>query len=131
MFVKVNDEKDALKLSKLIGKESFILLVHADWCFHCQAFTSVWTQFTDEHARNNSSLMVFDLEHTALMKLKSWTSHELQDLKDLLKHVNGFPSLVKVKEAEKSVSSSAPVVEIVHFDKSRTLENVVEFSKGM
>ena len=107
-------KKEKITRSDLAFMESdqpFILLVHANWCGHCTNMKKDWTL-----AAEQTKLPVVNVENDLRTHLVQ--HHPSEVLTQLIRDVDGFPSIFMVKSGKK-----------IPFDKPRTLEEFKTFMK--
>lgn len=61
--------KDLKNLPTLLNKNNTILLIHADWCIHCQLFKPVWEK-TLKDLKNKLNIQFLSIENEVLRKLQ-------------------------------------------------------------
>lgn len=76
--------KDLKNLPKLLNKNNTILLIHADWCIHCQLFKPIWEKSLKD-LKNKLNLSFVSIENEVLKKLQE------TDIK-LFKYITTTPS---------------------------------------
>jgi thioredoxin-related protein len=105
----------------VLGKKEFVLLVHADWCGHCQVMKKDWKKAKQAQKKNVS--YVVEMEHTVY-------THFVNHHKDhtfskvLSSSVSGFPCIVRVGVFQKGI------VDINEFEGERVKDDFVKFMGG-
>ncbi len=61
--------KDLKNFNELLKKNNSIILIHADWCIHCQLFKPIWEK-TLKDLKNKLNLQFFSIESEVLKDLQ-------------------------------------------------------------
>ena len=94
---KLSTVKKAIKEGK-----GCVVLWHAHWCGHCQAFMPEWRVFMD---KSTGSVVVVEIEHAVIGVLEK---EDPQLFKELGGHkVQGFPTVMSVKKGVQTPYSGA------------------------
>jgi thioredoxin-like negative regulator of GroEL len=94
-------------LTALKSSTPTLILYHADWCGHCQAFQPTWGSVKSQLSKEKG-IRVAEVEHTNLGNLPA-----------NLSRVAGFPTIMIIR-------SGKPVTE---YQGDRSLADVVSFAK--
>lgn len=129
--ISISNTSDVHKLQdveKLVGKEPFLILVHAEWCIHCRILmekqngkASVW----ETVLKKNPGVRIVDIEYEAyqfvLHKKKSLLKAVLQ------KSVQGFPFIAKVDKMKKDEMGHDSIDVHVYDKPDRSYKNIQKF----
>jgi thiol-disulfide isomerase/thioredoxin len=105
-------------LSKATEEGTTVWLTHANWCGHCQAFSSEWKKFRETHGKK---INVVDVESSAIEKIKQDQKlYKKITKKEGNQHILYFPMIVVFyKKGDKTVKK--------HFEGERTSDKLHEF----
>lgn len=118
-------------IMEIFGKKNFIMLLHADWCGHCQVFMKTWNSFVK---KNLKKYQIIDIEHSMFSQIQSAAlTPATKTFVSLIQNLaQGFPTIVKVSKANKSTQgdsqSSVPTLKVNIFNGNRNLRELEEFA---
>lgn len=136
MYFAIREKKDLKKIRgimEIFGKKNFIMLLHADWCGHCQVFMKTWNSFVKKSFKTYE---IIDIEHSMFSQIQSAAlTPATKTFVSLIQNLaQGFPTIVKVSKANKSTQgesstkSSVPTLKVDIFNGNRNLRELEEFA---
>jgi hypothetical protein len=111
----VNSQNLAL-LRRNMGKQNIVVLVHANWCYHCQMFKPAWDQFCAANA-STPGLLLVELENSVMASL---AQHDQSTYMFLARDIEGFPTVYMYRTGAQ---------ERVPFNKERSVTGLSSFVK--
>ncbi len=107
---------------KILGKKPFTLIVHADWCGHCQTMKGEWV-LAKKAMKRKRDLFIVEIEHSVY---NHFVNHHKDHTfsKILTSAVGGFPCIARVG------SVNGGTVDIDDFDGNRVKKELVSFMLG-
>jgi hypothetical protein len=120
----INANKKSLHkfFDNVLGKKKFILLVHADWCGHCQTMKEGWKQ-AKKVVKRKPGVVIVEVEYTVYNHFIN--HHKDHTFSKVLKSsVSGFPCIVRVGQV------NGGNVDIDEFQGKRDQNDMVSFMLG-
>jgi hypothetical protein len=111
----VNAQNLAL-LRRNMGKQNIVVLVHANWCYHCQMFKPAWDQFCAANA-STPGLLLVELENSVMAPL---AQHDQSTYMFLARDIEGFPTVYMYRTGAQNR---------VPFNKERSVTGLSSFVK--
>lgn len=106
-----------------MNKSSFIVLVHADWCYHCKNLRPIWNDIKKKVKEKNLNIDFLDINDTVRDIILS--KYKNNQLVPLLNNVSGFPTIIGVKHIRDDVNKG------IVFQDERTQEHLISFLRKL
>lgn len=102
---KTINKRDFKSLKEEITKQTSIVLLHAEWCGHCQIFKPIWEKVAKDVCGKQKSIKLYSMESEVIKALEKKDSELFKFIVRDPSNV-AFPTLVIFKKGEKKVSVS-------------------------
>lgn len=114
----------------MVGAKPFFLMVHADWCGHCQMLKPEWKKAMESL---KTSTPVVEVEESVLRALQQHPQCRAIS-KVVSESVKGFPTLARVKTfqskrktGKSKKQSGGYILNVQHFTGNRVAKDLLSF----
>jgi thiol-disulfide isomerase/thioredoxin len=108
-------------MDRMVGNHDMLLLVHADWCGHCQHMKPAWEKMKKTLAKD--TMTVVEINESVMSNMLE-RANQSPLCKIVSGNVRGFPFIAKLSKVESDRS-----IELLMFNGERSHDELVAFVK--